>query len=184
VDVNASNQITTISTIGGLSIRSATSGAGVVMNSTGLIGCTNLADPPGTKTFQIANADGSAWFKGTVSASTVTACTISASTITVTASSWTPNPDERLSLYYDTTLKGYLSAGDTGVQLYSVNELYLKGIVVLDHPLWLSGSGPQIIACSGTPTMSATYGSIALSDGGSFWVMQAAGWRRIDNWVS
>ncbi len=48
----------------------------------------------------------------------------------------------------------------------------------------LSWNGPTITWGSGSPTSSEPVGSIYLSTGGSFWIMQTGGWRRIDNWVS
>ncbi len=72
VAVNASSQVTTITTGSGIVIKSAATGAGVVLNSTGLFGCTDVTDPATTKTFAIQTSDGAAYFKGTITASAIT----------------------------------------------------------------------------------------------------------------
>ena len=71
VVLNASNQIAYINTNSGVVVRSATSGAGVIMNSSGIFGCTDISNPTTTWTFKIDNSDGSASFKGTIATNSI-----------------------------------------------------------------------------------------------------------------
>lgn len=75
--VNASNQITAIST-NGITVysgSSATSGARVVMNSVGIAGY----DSSGSATFAIVASTGAASFKGSITGSTITGSTLNIS---------------------------------------------------------------------------------------------------------
>jgi len=71
VVLNASNQIAYINTDSGVVVRSATSGAGVIMNSSGIFGCTDISNPTTTWTFKINNSDGAASFKGTIATNSI-----------------------------------------------------------------------------------------------------------------
>lgn len=172
VQVDGQKYITTIDMSNGIVIRSGNATARTQMTSNGIA----IYNSSGTLVVQADHTNG----------------------VWINNASDTPSVQERLSLAYDSTEKMWIAAvGISGTfyenwirspssDLYisAGAKLHLQGYDASYNSCVILRGGPGIYWGSGTPSMSADVGSIYLSTGGSFWIMQAGGWRRIDNWVS
>jgi hypothetical protein len=181
VAVNGSMYITTIDMDSGIVIKSSNSTAKTQMTADGIA----IYNSAGTLVVQADHVNG-VWIDNISS---------------------TPGVTERLSLAYGGNEYGWLAAKSVGVVLNGSYDIQLtagydvditsvygqvtlsggvgsdEGVVIEPHIIVGGSSGPTITSGYGSPSSTPPYGSVYLSLGGSFWVYQASGWRRIDNWV-
>lgn len=203
VILNASKQITTINTAG-ITIKSAASGAGVVINSSGLFGCTDVNNPSGTKTFSISNTNGSAYFKGSIQAGT--------SYDVLQSSGQTPAYGSMINFVNTSStqlarifcyqnvlfvqgLNGLVLSGTgsgvscgnnalTGVTSLTASGALACAAVVASGTVQVQDRATIHSLSSGVPSSGlGSTGDLCMSQGGSLYFRQSNGWRRIDNWL-
>jgi hypothetical protein len=67
-----------------------------------------------------------------------------------------------------------------GAEVIFARNIYLNSALAV-----LYAAGPGVYSASGAPAAGlGAIGSLYMSSGGSLYFKQAAGWKRIDNWVS